>query len=127
VGRKRVERLMRRHSLSGLVKRRKRETTVRMRASRHPDLDGSARLGARQRRLRGVLRLAQLRSIAALGTRRRSALTLRAAGYSYRDIERLLGVNSTWVNRHITEARQALTRADAAAEAEVEAVVREAA
>jgi RNA polymerase sigma factor (sigma-70 family) len=68
-----------------------------------------------------------LRSIAALGTHRRTALTLRAAGYSYRDIEQLLGVSYTWVNRHVTEGRQALRRADAAAEAEVEEAVRKAA
>jgi putative transposase len=41
VGRKRVERLMRRHSLSGLVKRRKRKTTVRVPGVRPaPDLVG---------------------------------------------------------------------------------------
>jgi putative transposase len=41
VGRKRVERLMRRHSLSGLVKRRKRRTTVRVPGVRPaPDLVG---------------------------------------------------------------------------------------
>jgi RNA polymerase sigma factor (sigma-70 family) len=68
-----------------------------------------------------------LRSIAALGTHRRTALTLRAAGYSYREIQELLGVTHTWVDRHITEGRQALRRAAAAAEAEVEAAVREAA
>jgi hypothetical protein len=39
----------------------------------------------------------------------------------------LLGVTYTWVNRHITEGRQALRRAEAAAEAEVDAAVREAA
>jgi DNA-directed RNA polymerase specialized sigma24 family protein len=70
---------------------------------------------------------ALLRSIATLGKHRRAAPTLRAAGYSYRDIEQLLGVTYTWVNRHITEGRQALRRADAAAEAEVEAALREAA
>src|SRR5215218_7359329 len=41
VGRKRVERLMRRHSLSGLVKRRKGKTTVRVPGVRPaPDLVG---------------------------------------------------------------------------------------
>jgi RNA polymerase sigma factor (sigma-70 family) len=68
-----------------------------------------------------------LRSIAALGTHRRTALTLRAAGYSYREIQQFLGVTYTWVNRHITEGRQQLRRADAAAEAEVEAALRQAA
>jgi len=68
-----------------------------------------------------------LRSIAALGTSRRTALTLRAAGYSYREIAQLLGVTYTWVNRHVTEGRQALRRADAAADAEVDEAVREAA
>jgi RNA polymerase sigma factor (sigma-70 family) len=68
-----------------------------------------------------------LRSIAALGTSRRTALTLRAAGYSYREIQQLLGVTYTWVNRHVTEGRQALRRAEAGADAEVEAAMREAA
>jgi DNA-directed RNA polymerase specialized sigma24 family protein len=58
-----------------------------------------------------------LRSIAALGINRRTALTLRAAGYSYREIQDLLGVTYTWVNRHVTEGPRALRRADAAAEA----------
>jgi RNA polymerase sigma factor (sigma-70 family) len=66
-----------------------------------------------------------LRSIAALGINRRTALTLRAAGYSYREIQDRLGVTYTWVNRHITEGRHALRRANAAAEAEVGAAVRE--
>jgi DNA-directed RNA polymerase specialized sigma24 family protein len=57
--------------------------------------------------------------IAALGARRRTVPTLRAAGYSYRDIQELVGVTYTWVNRHVTEGRQALRLADAAAEAEV--------
>jgi DNA-directed RNA polymerase specialized sigma24 family protein len=46
-----------------------------------------------------------LRSIAALGTHRRTALTLRAAGYSYREIQQLLGVTYTWVTA--TSARGA--------------------
>ena len=41
-------------------------------------------------------------SIAGLGTHRRAALTLRATGYSYREIEQLLGVTHTWVNHHVT-------------------------
>jgi DNA-directed RNA polymerase specialized sigma24 family protein len=64
---------------------------------------------------------------AALGTHRRSALTLRAAGYSYKEIQQLLGVTYTWVNRYVTEGRQALTQAEADAGAEVEAAVRKAA
>jgi RNA polymerase sigma factor (sigma-70 family) len=68
-----------------------------------------------------------LRAIAALGTNRRTALALRAAGYSYREIQALLGVTYSWVNRHVTEGRQALRRADVAAAAEVEATVRKAA
>jgi RNA polymerase sigma factor (sigma-70 family) len=68
-----------------------------------------------------------LRSIAALGTHRRSALALRAAGYSYKEIQQLLGVTYTWVNRHVTEGRQALRLADTAAEAKVKAAVRKAA
>ena len=68
-----------------------------------------------------------LRSIAGLGRHRRTALTLRAAGYSYREIQQLLSVTYTWVKRHVSEGRQALRQAEAGAEAEVEAAVREAA
>ena len=49
-----------------------------------------------------------LRSLAELGDRRRAALTLQVAGYSYREIQGLLGVSYTWVNRHITEGRAKL-------------------
>jgi len=49
-----------------------------------------------------------LRSLAGLGERRRAALTLQVAGYSYREIQQLLGVSYTWVNRHITEGRAKL-------------------
>jgi DNA-directed RNA polymerase specialized sigma24 family protein len=49
----------------------------------------------------------------------RSALTLVAAEYSYREIQQLLGVTYTWVNRHVSEGRQALRRAEAEAEAAV--------
>ena len=49
-----------------------------------------------------------LRSLAGLGDRRRAALTLKVAGYSYREIQQLLGVSYTWVNRHITEGRAEL-------------------
>jgi RNA polymerase sigma factor (sigma-70 family) len=52
-----------------------------------------------------------LRSLAGLGDRRRAALTLKVAGYSYREIQELLGVSYTWVNRHITEGRRMLRRA----------------
>jgi RNA polymerase sigma factor (sigma-70 family) len=51
-----------------------------------------------------------LRSLAALGDRRRTALTLKVAGYSYREIQELLGVTFTWVNRHITEGRGELRK-----------------
>jgi DNA-directed RNA polymerase specialized sigma24 family protein len=61
------------------------------------------------------------------GPHRRTALTLRAPGYRYKEIQQLLGVTYTWVNRHVTEGRQALRRAEATADAEVEAAVREAA
>jgi hypothetical protein len=33
-----------------------------------------------------------------LGTHRRTALTLRVAGYSYREIQQLPGVTYTWVD-----------------------------
>jgi hypothetical protein len=44
----------------------------------------------------------------------------------YRKIQHLLGVTYTWLNRHVTRG-QALKRAEAAAAAEVEAAVRDAA
>jgi RNA polymerase sigma factor (sigma-70 family) len=62
-----------------------------------------------------------LRSLAALGERRRAALTLQVAGYSYREIQQLLGVTYTWVNRHITEGRAQLRRQASEAEQAVEA------
>ena len=49
-----------------------------------------------------------LRSLAGLGERRRAALTLQVLGYSYKEIQQLLGVSYTWVNRHITEGRAKL-------------------
>ena len=49
-----------------------------------------------------------LRSLAGLGARRRTALTLKVAGYSYKEIQELLGVSYTWINRHITEGRAKL-------------------
>jgi RNA polymerase sigma factor (sigma-70 family) len=49
-----------------------------------------------------------LRSLTGLGERRRAALTLQVAGFSYKEIQQLLGVSYTWVNRHITEGRAAL-------------------
>jgi RNA polymerase sigma factor (sigma-70 family) len=51
-----------------------------------------------------------LRSLAGLGERRRAALTLKVAGYSYREIQEMLGVTYTWINRHLTEGRAALRR-----------------
>jgi RNA polymerase sigma factor (sigma-70 family) len=51
-----------------------------------------------------------LRSVAGLGQRRRIALTLQIAGFSYAEIQATLGVTYTWVNRHITEARGKLRR-----------------
>jgi RNA polymerase sigma factor (sigma-70 family) len=49
-----------------------------------------------------------LRGLASLGDRRRPALTLQVAGYRYKEIQELLGVTYTWVNRHITESRAKL-------------------
>jgi RNA polymerase sigma factor (sigma-70 family) len=51
-----------------------------------------------------------LRALAGLGERRRVALTLKVAGYSYAEIQQRLGVTYTWVNRHVTEARGKLRR-----------------
>ena len=62
-----------------------------------------------------------LRALAGLGERRRAALTLQVAGYSYREIQALLGVSYTWINRHVTEGRATLRERARAADAEVEA------
>jgi DNA-directed RNA polymerase specialized sigma24 family protein len=43
--------------------------------------------------------------------RRRRALVLQAAGYSYKEIAEKLGVTYTNVNRHITEGRAELRKA----------------
>ena len=61
-----------------------------------------------------------LRSLAGLGERRRTALTLKVAGYSYREIQELLGVSYTWINRHITEGRAKLRERARDAEEAVE-------
>ena len=61
-----------------------------------------------------------LRSLAGLGDRRRVALTLKVAGYSYQEIQELLGVSYTWVNRHITEGRAKLRERAQEAEGAVE-------
>ena len=61
-----------------------------------------------------------LRTLAGLGERRRAALTLQVAGYSYKEIQEMLGVSYTWINRHISEGRAKLREraqeADAAAD-----------
>jgi RNA polymerase sigma factor (sigma-70 family) len=62
-----------------------------------------------------------LRSLAGLGDRRRTALTLKVAGYSYREIQDLLGVTFTWINRHLTEGRAELRKRARLADAAVEA------
>ena len=62
-----------------------------------------------------------LRSLARLGDRRRTALTLKVAGYSYREIQDLLGVTFTWINRHLTEGRAELRKRARLADAAVEA------
>jgi len=62
-----------------------------------------------------------LRSLAGLGDRRRTALTLKVAGYSYSEIQQLLGVTFTWINRHVTEGRAELRKRARVAEAAAEA------
>jgi RNA polymerase sigma factor (sigma-70 family) len=52
-----------------------------------------------------------LRALAGLRWRRRRALELKLAGYSYREITQILGVTYTNVNRHLTEARAELREA----------------
>jgi RNA polymerase sigma factor (sigma-70 family) len=51
-----------------------------------------------------------LRSLADLRWRRRRALALKVAGYSYREIMAILGVTYTNVNRHVTEGRTELRK-----------------
>ena len=40
-----------------------------------------------------------------LGVNQRVALTLRAAGFSYREIAAITGKTYTWTNRHLSEGR----------------------
>jgi RNA polymerase sigma factor (sigma-70 family) len=49
-----------------------------------------------------------LRAVAGLRWRQRRVITLRLAGYSYKEIANKLGVTYTNVNRHITEGRAEL-------------------
>ena len=49
-----------------------------------------------------------LRLIAQLKPQQRQVLLLRAEGHSYKSICELTGRTFTWVNRHISEGRQAL-------------------
>jgi RNA polymerase sigma factor (sigma-70 family) len=49
-----------------------------------------------------------LHALAGLRWRQRRVLGLRLAGYSYKEIARMLGVTYTNVNRHITEGRAEL-------------------
>jgi RNA polymerase sigma factor (sigma-70 family) len=65
-----------------------------------------------------------LRGLAGLGERRRAALTLKVAGYSYKEIQELLGVSYTWVNRHITEGRAKLRQSAREAEEAIEGACR---
>ena len=48
-------------------------------------------------------------ALADLKPAQRTTLALKAAGFSYKEIQRLCGDKTyTWVNRHITEGRAAL-------------------
>jgi DNA-directed RNA polymerase specialized sigma24 family protein len=51
-----------------------------------------------------------LRALAGSRWRRRRVLELRLAGYSYKEIARMLGVTYTNVNRHVTEGNAELRR-----------------
>jgi RNA polymerase sigma factor (sigma-70 family) len=51
-----------------------------------------------------------LRVLASLKPRQRETLALKAAGYSYREIQAIRGVTYTNVNRHVTEGRAAARR-----------------
>ena len=51
-----------------------------------------------------------LRALASLRWHQRAVLTLRLAGYSYKEIAERLGKTYTWVNRHLTEGRAELRR-----------------
>jgi DNA-directed RNA polymerase specialized sigma24 family protein len=62
-----------------------------------------------------------LRSLAGLGDRRRTALTLKVARYSYRRSKSCSASRFTWINRHLTEGRAELRKQARVAEAAVEA------
>jgi DNA-directed RNA polymerase specialized sigma24 family protein len=51
-----------------------------------------------------------LRTLAALRWRQRHVLALKVAGYSYREIQELLDVSYTNVNRHVSRGRAAARR-----------------
>ena len=69
------------------------------------DPEGSAPTPADVLEARRVLALIDL-----LKPQQRTVLRLRMAGLSYREICQRTGHTYTWVNRHITEGRQALRR-----------------
>jgi RNA polymerase sigma factor (sigma-70 family) len=52
-----------------------------------------------------------LAALAALKPNQRRALTLRLAGLSYVEIQKVENVSFTWVNRHLTEGRRAMRAA----------------
>ncbi|MGH2763227.1 MAG: RNA polymerase sigma factor [Thermoleophilaceae bacterium] len=49
-----------------------------------------------------------IRLVGQLTPNQRLAMSLRVAGYSYRELADLTGQTYTWVNRHLTEGRRAL-------------------
>ena len=59
--------------------------------------------------LGGIELRQMLEGLAALKPAQRTTLALKAAGFTYKEIQRLCGDKTyTWVNRHITEGRAAL-------------------
>lgn len=59
--------------------------------------------------LSGIAAREAFEALAELKPAQRTTLALRAAGFSYKEIQRLCGDRTyTWVNRHITEGRAAL-------------------
>lgn len=91
------------NEVCALLKKRRREADIDSLDLTHvlaSDSDPEASLEFRE----------ALRALAALNDNQRVALALRAAGYSYSEIQELLGCTYTWVNRHVTEGKRALRR-----------------
>jgi RNA polymerase sigma-70 factor (ECF subfamily) len=85
-----------RNELLGLLRQRRAETPAEPPASAGaPMADPELALERRE----------AVELLNGLGVNQRVALTLRAAGFSYREIAAITGKTHTWTNRHISEGR----------------------